>query len=564
MKIGVIGTCGVALAAMGSLGAYNLVHGMSGSSSDTDNGLTASEQSTTPPAADQAVKTAQAFLADWQAGPGRYAAASQDTNAPSTAKTDLTGYGTGLGLTSIVFGPVASAGPSLTDPGASSVTFTVTAKVKGGTWSYPDKLNVVQNNAGKASVDWSSASLYPGLQAGDTLAAGPVPATATTATVLANDGRTQLTSAAYPSLQAIATTIAHSGASQGAAASSGSGIAVVNAAGTPVTTLKVFTAPQAAKITTTIDPAIQATAERAVKLSALNGMPAATVVLDWRTGNILAVAYANTGSEGDTALLAELAPGSTMKIITAATLFQDIHLTPSTPAPCQSHLTAGDSTFKNDFDQAYPNATIEQGFAMSCNTSFIKDGFDNLVQTSPVDTHLLGQEATDVFGMNGNWSIGGGVATANPSVPVNTDVPTATADLIGQGKVLMSPLALASIAATVRDDQFRQPRILPGQAQTPAAAPLDGTTDGYLRSLMFAAAHDGDGTATPDLGSFADAGAKTGTSQVNGPDGSSTLITNGWFTAYNSRIAVAALVQGGATGAGTAGLIAKELIGATE
>ena len=553
VKIGIIGACGAAIASVGGLGAYNILHGLSSSSGDSSNGLVASAKSNTPPSGTQAVKAAQTFLASWQAGPSHYAAAAADTDSPSAAQTDLTGYSTGLGLASIAFGPVVSAGPSPTDAGASSVTFTVTAKVKGGTWSYPDKLNVVQSNGGQASVDWSSASLYPGLLAGDSLTAGPVPATATTATVLANDGRTQLTVAAYPSLADIITSISHSGSTT-AAARSGAGVEVMNSAGTPVSTVKVFSAPTAASITTTIDPKLEAVAEKAVRDSVLAGKPASVVALDRTNGHILAIAYANTGSDGDTAINGILSPGSTMKIITSAALFDMAGLNPQSNAPCTRDIKADSQIFHND-DDITPNSgtTIEQAFAESCNTAFIKKGFDDLV--TPSSSSDLHDEADNVFGL-GSWAIGGGVQTTDPQVPADPQGSNAAADLIGQGQVEMTPLVLASLSATVRDGAFHQPIILPNQPQTPAAQPMNPQTDQYLQQMMDFDAHNSMGTAYPRMNGIPGSGAKTGTSEL----GVSTVTTNGWFTAYDSNIAVAALVQGGTSGVGTAGYIVQNLL----
>ncbi len=271
------------------------------------------------------------------------------------------------------------------------------------------------------------------------------------------------------------------------------------------------------------------------------------------------MAFANTGAQGDTALLGMSPPGSTMKIITAAALFDDANLSPGSPAPCQTRQEAGGRWFTNDFSQAYPNANLETAFALSCNTAFVKDGYDALVHQT--DTHLLGQEATDVFGLNGNWSIGGGVDTSNPAVPMDPDIGTAAADLIGQGDVEATPLAMASVAATVRDGAFHQPIILPNQHQVPAGQPLSPRTDADLQTLMDNDAHNPIGTAWAAMHQISDSGAKTGTAQV-GPNGATT--TNGWFAAYDNKIALAALVEGATTGGGSAGLIAQCLLTANQ
>ncbi|MEZ0091296.1 penicillin-binding transpeptidase domain-containing protein [Streptacidiphilus sp. EB129] len=563
VKIGVVsGTCAVLLAT-GGYGAYNLVHAVTGSTTgDSAAAADQAVQSPTPPSAAEALKRAQDFLGAWQAGPAHYPGAASDTNSPDTAQTALTGYHDGLQLGSMTFGGVAAAGPDPAQSAATRVAFTVTAQVKGGTWSYPGQLDVIQSKAGNTSVSWASSVLYPALKDGQSLTAGAISAQAAGVDVVAKDGRTKLS--AFPSLTDIAATIGQHGAGSATGSGSstgtgGTGVQIVDASNVPVQTVKVFTAAQGAAITTTIDPVLQARAESAVRNAVLNGLPASTVVLDWRTGHILALAYANTGGDGNTAMLGQLAPGSTMKIITAAALFDQAGLTPSSAAPCPATIAAANSVFKNDFADPHPGDTVTTAFARSCNTAFIKLGFDKLVQHNS-DTHQLGQEATDVFGLNGSWSVGGGVATTDAKVPTNTDPATAAADLIGQGSVTMNPLALASIAATVRDSAFRQPVILPGQPQVVAGQQISAGTARELRTLMSAAAHDAEGTATPRLGGYGDAGAKTGTSEV----GQSSITTNGWFTAYNDHIAVAALVQGGSSGVGSAGYVAAALITATE
>jgi hypothetical protein len=564
-KTGVITTC-VALLAAGGYGAYNFVHTVTDVSGPTAAEATA--VSTVPPSSADTLKRAQSFLDSWQAGPSHYSGAAGQTNDPSDAQSALTSYSSGLKLTSVAFSAVAVS-PTPVDAdattgaaSASKVTFNVTAKVAGGTWTYPSSLDVLQSVGGTTSVDWSPAVLYPKLTTGETLAAGAVSATGASATVVDRHG-VKLTAAKYPSLADIVAAISqHGGTADGSGPANGKGVKVVDATGSQVSTATVFAAPTEAKVTTTIDASLQAKAEKAVRNSVLNGLPASVVAIDWRTGDILAVAYANTGSDGDTALEGALAPGSTMKIITSAALFDKAGLNPTSPAPCPSTVEAASSLFKNDFTEPHLGDTITSAFARSCNTAFIKVGFNHLVHTA-ADTGDLGKEAADVFDLgsqNDGWSIGGGVASQDASVPANPDEATAAADLIGQGSVTMNPLALASIAATVRNSGFEQPIILPKQPQDTAAQRISPTTAAELRTLMRASAHDPEGTAKQRLGGYSDAGAKTGTSEV----GEGTVTTNGWFTCYNDRISVGALVQGGTTGASTAGYVAAALIAATE
>ena len=555
-KAGILGTCGAALLAVGGFGAYNIANALGGTS--TPKGPSATAQATTPPSDAAAVKVAQSFLAAWTAGTGQYATAASDTDSPSQARIDLAAYRTGLSLTSVAFSGIAAAGPSTTDAGATVVRFTVTAHVAGGTWTYPGTLNVIQSNNGSASVDWSSAVLYSKLTAGDTLVAGAVPAAASSVTVLARDGKTVLTAAKYPSLADIINTISRSGAGTGGSA--GKGVQILDASGQPAGTLKVFTAGGGASITTTIDAGLQARAEQAVRNPVLDNKPAGVVALDRSDGHILAIAYANSGSDGNLGINGDLSPGSTMKIITSAALFDIAKLSPTSPAPCTKDITAHSQTFHNDPGIVADSGTdIEQAFAESCNTAFIKDGFDDLVKDQP-DASALSKEATNVFGL-GSWSIGGGVQTSDPQVPAAPEGSNDAADLIGQGQVEMTPLILASLSATVGSGSFHQPIILPKQAQTPAPQAMNPATDADLQQIMHFDAHNSMGTAYPRMHMISDTGAKTGTSEV-GPSADTT--TNGWFTAYGAKISAAALVEGGSSGVDTAGYIVQALLEADE
>jgi cell division protein FtsI/penicillin-binding protein 2 len=360
--------------------------------------------------------------------------------------------------------------------------------------------------------------------------------------VLADDGRTALTPAAYPSLRDIIITIGKSGVGEGGTPATG--VSVVDGKGAFVSAAKTFTQGRPGSITTTIDPSLQAVAERAVK-----GKPKSSVVaLDYTTGRIKAVAY--NGPGGNTAFTGAAAPGSTMKMITAAAVIDKLGMTPSSPAACTKTISAGGVSFHNEDGETDAAADLKRAFAMSCNTAFIHVGY----QMQPGD---LADEAENVFGIGTDWSVGGGVFVQDGSVPaVPPNNATQAADLIGQGRVMMNPLGIASVAATIADSRYRQPIIVPGQTQKPAARPMSAATAADVRELMRAAAAPG-GTAAARMAGI-NGGAKTGTSEV----GQNAETTNGWFAAYDQdrHIAVGALVVGGKTGADSAGYIARDLL----
>ncbi|MEW1773458.1 penicillin-binding transpeptidase domain-containing protein [Streptomyces sp. NPDC086777] len=158
-------------------------------------------------------------------------------------------------------------------------------------------------------------------------------------------------------------------------------------------------------------------------------------------------------------------------------------------------------------------------------------------------------EAVKVVGM-GNWSIGGGVATSDPSVPPDVAGGVQAAQFVGQGRVTATPLCMTSVAATVRNAGFERPIILPEQRQDKAPQPISTRTAGYLQPMMRDVAAGG--TAAPRLHDPADVGARTGTAEEGEH-------TNGRLTAHNSHIAVAALVEGG-SGVDSAGYVARRLL----
>ncbi|KOV68766.1 penicillin-binding transpeptidase domain-containing protein [Streptomyces sp. MMG1121] len=545
VKIGIAGTC-TALLALGGIGTYHIVQGLtSGSAGDAKPGaggtFDASEMSSTPPTGAEAVKLARAFLDSWSKQ--HLDGAASDTDVPDAASQALQDYRAGLRLKKLSFDHIVAVGPSTATPGATKVTFDVTAQVAGGTWNYSSAIAVLKSTSGQLAVHWNNSVLHPGMSDEQKLTAGELPADPSATKVVASDGRTDLSG--FPSLRDITATIRQN--AKPAGGSEGTGVAVVDSGGAAVERVKVFTKGRAPVVRTTIDAGLQRVAETAVKDAHLQGKPAGTVALDWRDGHILALAH--TGDDGDIAINGIKSPGSTMKIITAAALFDRAGLTASSPAPCTDSLMANSQMFHNDPGvRPDPGASLAQAFTVSCNTSFIKDGFRYLVHDG--DASALHDEAVNVFGM-GSWTIGGGVATTDPSIPSDVQGGDQAAQFIGQGKVTATPLFMASVAATVRNAGFEQPVLLPGQHQETAPRPISARTAGYLQSMMRSVATSG--TAAPRLGGLAGVGAKTGTAEEGDH-------TNGWLTAYNSRVSVAALVEGGTSGVDSAGYVVRRLL----
>ncbi|WP_051940041.1 penicillin-binding transpeptidase domain-containing protein [Phaeacidiphilus oryzae] len=535
-----MGVVAAGILGFGGYGAYNILHALTdtGGSSGTSIGTVGGAPSTS-----QATDLAHKFLDDWSAG--RDDQAGSETDSPQTAQSALDAYRSDLGVQSLTFGQVsAEAGGDTDHPSDVRVSFQASLKLGSGigAWSYDGRLDIT-NDAGQARVRWDNDVLYPGLKDSEKLIAGSIPASGTEIT---DRHGTVLDTTADPSLGPIVSALSDKYAGQ-LNGTPGKGIAVVaaessNGQGSAVTkrVLKSVTQPKPATLRTTLDASLQAAAEKAVRLPELKGLPTALVAIDPSDGQIRAVA----DPSGTTALTGHIAPGSTFKLITSAALLDKGGLSTSSPATCTPTVMVNGETFHNVDNESASGSTLARDFEMSCNTAFIRLADNHLGMTDIKD------EADGVFGLDGNWQVG--VPTPDGAVPDPGGSRNERAgDAIGQGQVAVSPLTMASVTATVASGTFRQPVLLPSLPQTPAARSLSPSAAAAIRSMMRGTAQYG--TAAPRLSGFSGVGAKTGTAEVG--DG-----TNGWFVAYDSRIAVAAVTLGGHTGADSAGYAVKSLL----
>ena len=134
------------------------------------------------------------------------------------------------------------------------------------------------------------------------------------------------------------------------------------------------------------------------------------------------------------------------------------------------------------------------------------------------------------------------------------------ADLIGQGKVLASPLAMATVAASVAAGKAVLPVLLPQHHvdQQPPAEPLTAVEAGQLRALMRAVVTQGSATFLDGLNG--EVGAKTGTAEYGQPGADGSLATHTWMIATQGDLAVAVFVETGESGSHTAGPILEDFL----
>ncbi|MEW2295118.1 penicillin-binding transpeptidase domain-containing protein [Streptomyces sp. NPDC006743] len=531
-KAAVVGGIVVVLAGGAVYGGYTFVSALEG---DTATGAPVPAR-TGPPSRDEVEETTSKFFAAWEQGDA--AKAGTYTNFPQDAQQLLSSYGHEAHITGVKISPGTASGTTV----PFSVRATVSYDGKSAPLAYSSRLTVVRGETShRALVDWQPALVHPRLKKGDTLVTGdsaapPIEAVDRHGTVLTKDE--------YPSLGPLLDELRDKyGDKAGGTPSVELSIhhADTEAAETPLLTLAKG---RPGKLRTTLSAGAQAAAEKAVTKFAESSV----VAVEASTGEVLAVAN-HRDDAFNAAFLGRLAPGSTMKIISAATLIDNGITTASGPAPCPDKAVWQSQTFHN-LKGMTPDehATLSESFARSCNTAFVK-------YADEVKVDSLTKEAQDRFGLGrDNWKTG--IPSFDGSVPASGGPDTA-ANLIGQGQVQMSPLNMASVTATAMTGGFRQPVLVPAGLDDRTLATAKGLPAGtvaQLRQMMHRTATTGTAAAAMS-GLSGSIGAKTGSAEVDGQAKS-----NSWFTGYRNDVAAAAMTQEGGHGGDAAGPIVAAVL----
>jgi len=437
---------------------------------------------------------------------------------------------------------VITPGPAVGTKVPYTVRATISFDGKSKPWSYSSELTVVRGlTTGRPLVDWDPAVIHPQLTAGASLRTKE--ASSPSIEAVDHNGRV-LTKEKYPSLGPILEALREK---YGEKAGGSAGIETVIEsadAGSPDKTLLTLSKGRAGRLQTTLDANVQAAAEVAVKKYS----QASVVAIRPSTGAIRAVAN-NPATGFNAALQGAQAPGSTMKIVTAAMLIEKGLASANQKIECPPTAMYMGRTFKNLDGFSIPDGTLTTSFARSCNTAFIKQ-IDDVN-----DDAALAKEARDVFGIGLDWKTG--VTTFDGSVP-EASGGEAAAQYIGQGTIQMNALNVASITATAKTGTFRQPIIvdpdLDGRPIARAARSLSPSVSQQVTNMMRQTASWGTGKAAmASVGG--DKGAKTGSAEV---DGQAT--SNSWFTGFSNDLAAAAVVQSGGHGGDAAGPVVAAVL----
>ncbi|WP_166974929.1 penicillin-binding transpeptidase domain-containing protein [Brevibacterium atlanticum] len=336
---------------------------------------------------------------------------------------------------------------------------------------------------------------------------------------------------------------------------------------TKLTSLHAFEQKDGDDLETTLDVKTQDAADKA---AATAKKPAAVVVIRPSDGHVLAVANRDPkGAAWDRALSGQYAPGSVFKIASGLALLES-GVKPDDDIACPKTANIGGKSFKNAEDEVLGNVSFADDFAHSCNTAFVTSGEKvtgaEVAEAAAQLGMTIGAENNESGAGSEKDSTGAlGIGAKMASVPTDDDAVAHAAQMIGQGKVQASPLAVATMAASVNAGETVTPQLVLGDAledsdtadatDTAGDAPqLDADAAKELKDMMRRTVTEGTATDLKDVPGK-DVHGKTGTAEY-GTD--SPPRTHSWFAGFQGDLAVAVLVEDGGFGAEAAVPVAHE------
>jgi beta-lactamase class D len=437
----------------------------------------------------------------------------------------------------------------------------------------------LMDDADGPGVDWRSQLVFPGLHAGERLQRETMPAAR--GAILARDGTplakgpNRVSDLGLPAAEVAgqvgpappdrADELARRGVPEGAPV----GLTGLERefderlSGTPGGVLRAGTRviaraePHAGEdVRAAIDPDIQRAA-----VEALAGRFGGIAVLRPATGEVL-------GLSG-VAFSAPQPPGSTFKIVTLSGALEAKVVKPKARFPVQTETTLEGVKLRNAHGEAC-GGSLKQAFADSCNSVFAplgaRLGAEKLVKTA------------ERFGFNQDPGPAGAARSTIPAAAEIGDDLAVGSSAIGQGKVLATPLELATVAATIG---LRGRRVAPTLSRGAQGAETRATSTRTARvvaNFMRAVVTSGTGIGARIPGVVV--AGKTGTAELRStvneapvppepgatptPQPEDKTDTDAWFVAFapfrHPRVAVAVLLVGQGAGGETAAPAAKTVI----
>ena len=271
------------------------------------------------------------------------------------------------------------------------------------------------------------------------------------------------------------------------------------------------------------------------------------------------------------AINATYPPGSTFKIITSSTFFNEGKGNPSTEVPAPTSLTLPQSSTKliNDNGEVCGNgntATVDLAFTKSCNTAFANIGIQLGSQTLKTEAEKYGFNNSDL-------TIPAPVSPSN--FPLEPASSFSAMSAIGQKDDTVTPMQEAMISAAIANGGKLMRPYLVQQVQAAdlsivdqaspqeLSQPVSSDVAGQIKGMMLHVVDQPEGTAFAFNNAIPGVhiAGKTGTAQ-NGVNNSG--LNDAVFTCFagngNRSMAVGVIIRGGGYGAAAAAPIAVNVL----
>lgn len=329
------------------------------------------------------------------------------------------------------------------------------------------------------------------------------------------------------------------------------GIAVVaESASHQTRELHSVVAREGADVMTTLDADMQRIAN---ELLTDAPAPSAIIALQPSTGDVLVSSVGPAAQQYPIGLVGQYPPGSTFKTITALSLLRTGD-TPETILQCPATASVAGRSFKNA-DRMDPSLfgpmPLKDVIAHSCNTAL-------LLQHDRVPATRIADAAGALgFGLGPSEALSWFSGSVDPQASGTEHA----ADMMGQGKVLASPLTMAIVMASVVAGGVVRPRVLADDdatAETPSAPLTSEEADALRGMLRGVVTYGGLRSTFGDIEGDA-VFAKTGTAQWV-KDGAVHL--HAWVIVAQGDLAIAVFVEDGDYGSRTAAPIARRFLDA--
>ncbi|MEU4452001.1 penicillin-binding transpeptidase domain-containing protein [Nocardioides sp. NPDC023903] len=291
-------------------------------------------------------------------------------------------------------------------------------------------------------------------------------------------------------------------------------------------------------LTVTLDERLQKNAEKILK----RVKPESALVAIRPSDGAVLVAANGEDNKMNLATFGQAAPGSTFKAATTLALLRK-GLNAKSQVKCPAKTTVDGKTFKND--SWYPKSalgeiTLAHAVAESCNTAMVG------VAGEVGHAEIASAAASLGFGIDRD----AGFTSYFGQIPEPAGETEHAADLIGQGKVLASPLVMAAVIGSIQAGHTVVPTLVEGQVAKPSGVePLAADEAEQLRTIFRGVVTDGTGSGLADVPGKPVI-AKTGTAEF---DRNGKRLTHTWMIAAQGDLAVAVYVDEGENGAATSG-----------